>query len=332
MQGGIELRKWRGDDRADVRRRTGLPGEVEERRIDRPDLAIGRPDEQPVRDAIDRERLRSGNGNLDDERPGHEVIGADGPARDQPQAIPSPLRCRCPFVPAGLDDCGRDRYAKFARGRRSVVAPGDDSAGHRVLGEMRVGPFVDVVRDPVPPVLKELDRRPRVIDLVEVHLVRLAEAPDPDRQERHREDGHHPDVELVHPATGFAVQLAGSVPSDGPLVQAMSEPAEQADLAGRRALVPGGIGRRVIDHGRRRPGLGHRECWVLQLGEILGWVRLVGDGIVDVLPRLAPAGLRAGTTRGHLGGQSPRGPGTELQEREHEDGRLDGRGDRDDRE
>ena len=79
-----------------------------------------------------------------------------------------------------------DRHAELARRRDPVVAPGDEAAGHRVLGEVRMGPLVDVVVDPVAPVLEELRRGPGVVDLVEVHLVRLGQAEHPDAEDRRR--------------------------------------------------------------------------------------------------------------------------------------------------
>ena len=51
-----------------------------------------------------------------------------------------------------------------------------DAPGHGVLGEVRVRVLVDGVGLAVLPVLQELRRRARVVDLVEVHAHRLVEA------------------------------------------------------------------------------------------------------------------------------------------------------------
>src|SRR6266850_2288947 len=93
-----------------------------------------------------------------------------------------------------------DRHAEIARPGHPVVTPGDEAAGHDVFGEVGMGPLVDVVGDPVAPVLEELRRGPGVVDLVEVHLVGLGETEDPEPENRHDEDDDDPRVEAVEPA------------------------------------------------------------------------------------------------------------------------------------
>ena len=64
-------------------------------------------------------------------------------------------------------------------------------------------PLVDVVANPVPPVLEELGGGAGVVDLVEVHAGGLAEAVDP-RREDHQDQGHDdPHVEFVESASRF---------------------------------------------------------------------------------------------------------------------------------
>ena len=124
-----------------------------------------------------------------------------------------------------LDRGVENRGSELARPADPVVAPGDDAACHGVLREMRVGPFVDVVAEPVAPVLQELRRCPGVIDLVEVHLVRLGETEHPDAEDRRDEDDQQPEVEPVEPATGLVVETTRSIRSHRPLGELRPEPA-----------------------------------------------------------------------------------------------------------
>ena len=75
--------------------------------------------------------------------------------------------------------------------------PGEqhDPAGDRVFRQVRVGPLVDVVGVAIPPVLEELGRRAGVVDLVEVHLVRLGEPEHPDAEDRREEHDEDPQIE-----------------------------------------------------------------------------------------------------------------------------------------
>ena len=73
-----------------------------------------------------------------------------------------------------------------------------------------MGPLVDVVRQAVAPRLEELRRGPRVIDLVEVHLVRLGEAEGPQRHRGQDQDDQEPQVEPVEAAAALAGQRARS--------------------------------------------------------------------------------------------------------------------------
>ena len=146
-----------------------------------------------------------------DQRPRPEVVGPDlGAGRDvEPLAGAAVADVR--VDPPRLDDRGDHRHPELARGLDVVLAPEHQPERHRVLGEVRVGPLVDVVRHAVAPRLEELRRGPRVIDLVEVHLVRLGEAEGPQRHRGQDEDDEEPQVEPVEAAAA----LAGQGPRSG---------------------------------------------------------------------------------------------------------------------
>ena len=100
----------------------------------------------------------------------------------------SPSRCsrRRGRAPACLDRGARDRHAESLVARDLVVAESRRCPmAISVLGEVRVGELVDRVGLAVAPVLEELGRRARVVDLVEVHVVGLVE-PVPAQQQRAR--------------------------------------------------------------------------------------------------------------------------------------------------
>ena len=86
--------------------------------------------------------------------------------------------------------------------------------GHQVLGQVRVGVLVDRVRDAVAPVLQELGRRARVIDLVEVHAVGLLDAEGAQAERGHEDDHQQQQVEPVEPARALADQLGAAVAAD----------------------------------------------------------------------------------------------------------------------
>ena len=119
-----------------------------------------------------------------------------------------------PLLPALLDGHRLGRVPELAGRLDMIAAPRDEPAGHRVLGEVRVGPLVDGVGSPVAPVLEELGCGPRVVDLVEVHLVRLGEAERPKPERRQDQDEDQPRIEAVEAAALFADQRPGTVRTD----------------------------------------------------------------------------------------------------------------------
>ena len=137
-----------------------------------------------------------------------------------------------------LDHGVHDGHPELARRPDPVLAEGHDPDGHRVLGQVRVRPFVDVVGQPVAPVLQELGRGPRVVDLVEVHLVRLVEPPHADGEEADREDGQHPYVEAVQPAASLVFESPTPVAAQRRVGQARLEPRPWPDADGVVRVVP----------------------------------------------------------------------------------------------
>ena len=131
-------------------------------------------------------------------------------------------------VPAILDRRVVDVNAEVARRSHPVVAPRDDPERHRVLREMGVGELVDRVGDPVPPVLQELGRGARVIDLVEMHRVRLGEPPHPQAKRGDYEDNEQPDVEPVEAAAELAAERPGPVGTERGACDAPAEPTLEA--------------------------------------------------------------------------------------------------------
>ena len=213
---------------------------------------------------IDGEGADPGGRDRGDQAPVAQVVGPDLRAGRHVHPLPGAAIGRRRVVTPRLDDGRHHRHAQLAGGADVVLAPGHDAERHGVLGEVRVGPFVDVVREPVPPVLEELRRGPGVVDLVEVHLERFGQAEDPQRQARDDEHDEEPQVEPVEPATALAAQRCAAVRTDRTLAEAIPEPADDAALDEPGGPRPGrhrggrdrGIGR---DRGRsagRPPGRG----------------------------------------------------------------------------
>ena len=139
--------------------------------------------------------------------------------------------------------------------------------GHRVLGEVRVGPLVDVVGDAVAPGLEELRGGAGVVDLVEVHPGRVVE---PVRAQDQRADHEHDQEPQVQPVQAPS-RLAGEARAIGrggsasrPIAGAQprrSAPSPSR-TAGRTRRARGGRGNGCRGHGwpprpGRRPGHRH---------------------------------------------------------------------------
>ncbi len=106
-----------------------------------------------------------------------QVVAGQLRAGRHPDPVAGPGRARERVLAARLDRGVADGHAEVARrlrrrGPRTATIP----PAIAYLARCGMGPLVDVVRDAVAPVLEELGRRARVVDLVEVHARRLARA------------------------------------------------------------------------------------------------------------------------------------------------------------
>ena len=145
-------------------------GEVE--RVQLPGLGCG---EQLARGRIVGQGARRAEVVSRDLGARAEVVAADPRVRREPQPCARLVAGRDVRV-ARLDQRVVDRGADRARRADPVVAERGDPGRDQVLAEVRVGPLVDVALVAVPPVLEELGRGARVVDLVEVHVQRLRRA------------------------------------------------------------------------------------------------------------------------------------------------------------
>ena len=118
---------------------------VERVQVEREDLAVGRADEQALEDRVDRQGGRPRHGSGEDGRAGLEIVRAELRAGDDVDAVAGAPVGKGRVVAPGFDEGIPHRHAEIARGADAVVSPGNDAAGHRVLGQVGVGPFVDVV-------------------------------------------------------------------------------------------------------------------------------------------------------------------------------------------
>ena len=166
-----------------------------------------------------------------------EVVAADPRVSREPQPCARLVAGRDVRV-ARLDQRVVDRGLDRARCADPVVAERGDPRRDQVLAEVRVGPLVDVALVAVPPVLEELGRGARVVDLVEVHVQRL---PEPERAQHERgHDQHHeqPQVELVEATAALVGERCAPVGHDRPLAEPLAEPQAERALAQDRARAP----------------------------------------------------------------------------------------------
>ena len=219
------------------------PVETDDREVDRRDPAVVEADQQLLRGVIDGQRRRTRGRERADGPARAQVIGPDLGAGRQVEALTRAL-ARQRVFPSWLDRGRRDRGAQIACPRDVVLAPQHDARGHRVLGEVRMGPLVDVVRLAVAPVLQELHGRPGVIDLVEMRLVRLFQAKGPHPERRQQQDDQDPRVEAVQAPAAFPAEHPAAVRPHRALRQARPDPADEAAVGERGTHAPRGRGGR----------------------------------------------------------------------------------------
>ena len=274
---------------------------------------------------VDGQRADARRGHGPDQRAGAQVVGPDLlPGRDvDPLAGPV---VEHDVLATGLVGGGPDRHVQLARGADVVLAPQHQAAGHRVLGQVRVGPLVDVVVQPVAPALQELGRGPRVVDLVEVHLGGLGQAEGAQAQGRAEEHEQDPHVEAVEAAAALVAERRAAVGAHGQVVGPLAQPAGDADLAERPALAPG----RQRDGGDRRRGARRHAAPRGRGGQRdPGRDRCRGSGAGSVRrDGLRPRRRRLGAGRLELADERLVGRAAQLQEGPHEgEGVGQGRGD-----
>ena len=223
--------------------------------IDGRKAAVVVADDQALVRVVDGQRARARRRQGRDQLSGPEVVGPDLAARGDVEPLAGTRvrqragrrACRRLVDTARLDGGGDDRHAEVARGVHVVAAPQHDPGSHQVLGQVRVRPLVDVVRQAVAPVLQELRGRPGVVDLVEVHLLRLVE---PEGAKHHRaddQDDDDPQVELVEPSAALVAERRRPIRPHGRIAVSRLQPADHAELVERR---PGGPARHRGDRSR----------------------------------------------------------------------------------
>ncbi len=242
--------------------RVGAAVGVERRGVEGVQVASIRPYQHPEAGLVEGHRARAGQGQARHDAPGREVVRDELRAGRHPDAVAGPVAGPGWFLAARLDRGVPHGHAQVARGGHVVPREGDDPGGHRVLGEVWMGPLVDVVGDVVAPGLQELGGGARVVDLIEMHPGGVAE---PVRAQDQRTDHEHDQEEQVQPvqaASWLAVEARRSVRAEGRLAHAGPQPRDGPHLRPGRPVVPGGYeasrGPGGRAHGCRAHGLAAR--------------------------------------------------------------------------
>ena len=163
---------------------------------------------------VDRQRLRR-DGQLHHQLAGAQVVDTQPVAGGYVEPVAVAPVSVTGEAPARLDDRVLRRHAQVGRAGDLVAAGNADTPGHGVLGQVRMGELVDVVRLAVLPVLQELGCRTRVIDLVEVHPHRLVETEAAQRQGEHHEHDQHEQVQSIDAAAELEAQQRAAVAAQG---------------------------------------------------------------------------------------------------------------------
>ena len=285
--------------------------QADRREVDRRDGPIVETDDQLRTGRIHGQGSGARSRDDADEGARAQVVGADllaGRDVDAFSGTPAQQLIVTPRLAGG----GPDSDAQSARGADIVLAPQDEAGGQGVLGEVRVGPFVDVVRIAVAPGLEELRRRPRVVDLVEMHLVRLGKPERAHPQGRDEEERQDPYVQPVEPAPAFADQQSTAIRPERRLRDPVTQPADDPGLAEGSALGPGrqrNGGQDRNPRGRGRDGVGNDRPGGSEGGS--GTRKAGHVGLADPADHAGPAdhGTRDARTEGRLLRDIRGGPG-----------------------
>ena len=194
-------------DRRDVALRTAKADQVE---LDGRDRAVVVAEEEPRLGRVDGQGADPRGGDPADRLARAQVLGPDRCRRSRYGAVRPPAPCPVRRGDARSRRRGPGRRARLVARTRSL-APQDKTAGHRVLGQVRMGPLVDGMRFAVSPVLEELRGGPRVVDLVEMHLVRLFEAEGPEPQRRQDQHDEEPRIQAIQPPAALAHQRTTAI-------------------------------------------------------------------------------------------------------------------------
>ncbi len=120
------------------------PAQPDGGQVHDPDAAVVVAHHQAVVGHVDGQGAGARGGHHRHRPAGGQVLGPDHLAgRDVHAATGQPVSQR--IVPAALHGGRPDRVAELAGGAHVVLAEGDEPDGHGVLGQVRVGPLVDVV-------------------------------------------------------------------------------------------------------------------------------------------------------------------------------------------
>ena len=239
------------------------------------DASVIEADDELERLLVVGQRRRADRREGADGLAGAQVEGADLVAGRDMEALTRAVAGRLGIVATWLDDGRACRHAELALAIDMVRAPEDDPARHRVLGQVRMRPFVDLLVDAVAPRLQELGRGPCVIDLVEVHLVGLRQPEQAKAERGQYEDDEDPHIEAVEAAAALPDEQPAAVGPDRLIAEASAEPADESEIGEGHRRRPAGHPhhrRRRDDHRRGRRtghgrggsggsgGRGHQRC------------------------------------------------------------------------
>ena len=246
--------------------RIAAPHGVQAGEVERQQLPAVGPDDQQVRLRIDRHGRRARDVGPRHDLARVQVVADDLVAGRDPQLVAAPATGQGLVGIAALDRRIADRHVQLAGLRDVVPGERDDARRHRVLREVRVRPLVDLLADAVAPELQELGGRPRVIDLVEVHLDRLFEAEGAEQQRGDDEHREEPQVEAVEAAAGLPVERCRAIRTRRRLADAITEAdppwavvVDAVDLPRRERSRPGRRdGERHARRARARGAGAHR--------------------------------------------------------------------------